>query len=939
MPFSDYWPGDGREKSDTQKFWFQLLHDVLGVHDPLQFIDFEKTVDLEHKSYIDAFIPLTGTIIEQKSSDIDLSKPIPQSDGSSLTPFQQAKRYRDGLPASQQGRFIIVSNFREIHIHDMETPKAPPRIIPVHDIEREKNNLAVIITREMTLSREERISIQAGLLAEKLRDELLKRYKSVNDSSRRSLNIFCVRIVFLLYAEDSGLFRKSQFHDYLKARSSMARLALSELFRVLNTKKNERDPYLEADIDAFPYVNGGLFSDGNIEIPNIEGEPLRIILEDMSEGFDWSEINPTIFGAIFESILSDRKNKGKSRNDRKIGGMHYTTTQNIHKAIDFLFMNGLKSELKDAGRNPAKLKALLKKLTALKFFDPACGSGNFLTETYMSLCRIEHEIIRILEPEQQGTFTFLQVSIEQFYGIEINPFAAAVARTALWIAEAQMFLKANPGANPGDALFPLSTSANILEANALRTSWPDFLPPSENTYIIGNPPFIGYSSQNADQKRDMLSVYVNESGIPYTTAGKTDYVAAWYYKASQYMAGTKAKAAFVSTNSICQGEQVAYVWEPLLDLFGIHIDFAHTAFIWESESLEEAHVHIVVIGFSVHDEGKARLLIYPDGSTKTVSNISPYLVEGRNIFVRSATKSLTPNVPAMMGGNRPADGGHLLLTPEERAELLEKCPKAERWIKRYMMGREFIHNEERYCLWLVDATPHDLASMPPVMERIRMCKEARLAGAPDRQKLANTSWLFRDTLNPKRYLAIPYTSSERRLYIPMGFLDDSVVPGDGLRIIPDADLYTFGVLTSRVHMAWMRRVAGRLEVDYRYSAQVVYNPFPWPDPSRLPLSMGGERQQVPNDEGGFREIITQTARGILEARALSPESTYAELYNDLVMPPALRAAHERNDEAVCRAYGFDAGMGEDEIAGALMEMYEGIAGSGAKLKVRKRSKV
>ena len=903
MSFFNDWHGKGNEISDTQSFWTQLLQ-LLGVHEPFRFITFQKKVELKNTSWIDAYISSTKILIEQKSQDIDLDKPAKQSDGSTLTPFEQAKRYYDWLKASERGRYIITCNFRELHIHDMEAPKAPPTIITLADIENKKHLLSFMVNEYMTMPHDEKLSNDAGDIVKAFRDELRKSYLRYTPDTVKSLNLFCVRIVFLLYADKSRILGNADFRKYLETRKPMARDAILKLFQVLATEPQDRDPYLDDDLAAFPYINGGLFEAKDIDIPRIDGETLRLLLK--LAAFDWQEINPTIFGAIFEYILSDRK--AQKKDDRTTWGMHYTRRHIIHKAIDPLFMDDLNREFHAACESPAKsanLQALRQKLASLRFLDPACGSGNFLTETYLSLCELERKIITELHAEKSYS-----VSLSQFFGIEINDFAVNVARVAMWIAQIQAVLDLS-GSKPGKPLLPLSDSANIREANALQISWREVLPDTENVFIISNPPFIGYSAQNNDQKKDMNRIYIGSDGKSTSTAGKIDYVAAWYYLAGLYMQGTTNKAAFVSSNSIVQGEQVGYVWEPLLEVVGIHIDFAVPSFLWDSDvkDAEEASVFVVVVGFSVHDDGGPRRIIYADG-VKYGANISPYLVIGRNVIVHSVVKALTDGVPAIRDGCRPTDGGHLLLTPEERAEILRKCPQAERWIRRYMGGYEFLHDVPRYCLWLVDATPKDLAGMPPVMERIKLCREDRLKGIDaGRRKLANTAWLFRETELPKKYLAIPITSSENRKYIPMGFLDDSVIPGGGgLLIIPDADLYTFGVLTSSVHMAWTRRVCGRLTMRYRYSARVVYNPFPWPLV----------------DEAG-RSRIGSTAQGILSARELNPESSYAELYNDLLMPPALRAAHEENDRAVMEAYGFREGMSEDEVVNELLERYEVLA--------------
>ena len=766
------------------------------------------------------------------------------------------------------------------------------------------------------------LSVRAGELVGKLYDALLERYINPDDkASQRSLNIFCVRVVFLLYAEDAGLFEKGQFHDYLKGRQNVVRDALRKLFEILDQKPESRDPYLESDLEEFPYVNGGLFAEKDIELPQLDGEPLRIILEDMSEGFDWSGISPTIFGAVFEDTLHYRT--------RHSGGMHYTSIENIHKVIDPLFLDGLNAEADAIISAPAsrsrtqKLRALQRKLAGLKFLDPACGSGNFLTESYLSLRRLENRIIKALA---ESSYTpprdesLIKVSISQFYGIEINDFAVAVARTALWIAETQMW---NETQRMNEAqrlipflgdLLPLKTYNHIIEDNALRMDWKALVPQDGTLYIMGNPPFLGYSVQTKEQKQDMFSVFVDEAGKPYSTAGKIDYVAGWYFKASEMVQDKRVRAAFVSTNSITQGEQVTYIFKMLNERFGIEIDFAHQTFVWNSEATDQAHVHVVVIGFdTIKEEGRLRRLYTSEG-LKLVENINFYLVaapdrvagraQGGYDFAESTTKALSKQAPAIMGGNRPADGGHLIIEAEDYENFIKREPGAKSYIKRYMMGREFINNLPRYCLWLVGISPKELRSMPLVMERVKACREDRLKGAADRRKLADTPHLFRETLNPKRYIAIPVVSSEEREYIPMGWLDDSVIPGNKLFIIPEATLYDFGVLTSRVHMAWMRRVGGRLEMRYSYSKNIVYNTFAWPSPT--------EEQ---------RKRIESTAQGILDARAQYPECSLADMYDDTAMPLDLRNAHRENDAAVCCAYGWAEDISEEEIVQRLFVLY------------------
>ncbi len=894
--FSERWQNITNEKSYTQKFWLSLIRDVLGHDYPEQYIQFEKKIKLSHVSYIDAYIPSTGIIIEQKSPDVNLDVPAKQSDGETATPFEQAKRYYDWLPLSMKGRYIIVSNFREFRIHDMEDPHAEPNVIMLEDIEAQKNNLAFLVKPDRDYRHEEELSMQAGELADKLYRELLKRYINPKDeTSMKNLNVFCVRIVFLLYAEDSGLLKKFQFHDYLKARTRTARQSLIELFRVLDQQKENRDPYLDDDLKAFPYINGGLFHDTDIVIPQLDGEPIRIILEDMSEGFDWSKISPTIFGSIFENILRHSK-------DRHSGGIHYTSVQNIHRVIKPLFLDELNQELEEIitsqsdGRKK-KLEIFREKLTKLKFFDPACGSGNFLTETYLSLCRLEHRVIKEL-----GLIPFLSVSIEQFYGLEIHDFAVDVARTALWISQIQMFREVNPNDKPDEKLLPLKTKAHIEKCNALLEDWNVHVKPDEYLYIISNPPFLGYSGQTKEQKDEIAKVL----GEDFDKAGKLDYVAGWYYKAEKLMRGNASKAAFVSTSSICQGEQACYMWKPLLGKYGMHIDFAHQEFKWYSEAKEQAQVHVIVVGVSHADKAGTMRCIYDSEGVSYVRNINAYLIGGPNVYAEARDECVSELAPAMILGGIPRDGGNLIMTREEYEELTDSYPFAKVLIRPFMGGRDFIQRVPRYCLWLVDVNPGIIKKCPPVMERIKAVREFRLQSTrAATQKKAETPALFAEIRDCKtNYVAIPRTSSGTRKYIPIDWLNSEVIPGDSLHTVENAGLYHFGVLTSRIHMGWMRRVCGRLKNDYRYSNTIVYNCFAWPSPT--------PKQKAQ---------IESTAQEILDARAKYPDTSFADLYNDMIMPLELKRAHERNDEAVCAAYGWRKNIAEEDIVMNLFRLY------------------
>ena len=915
--FAAYWKDKGYEKGESQPFWLSLLRDVYGVEHPEQFIQFEEQVHLDHTSFIDGTIPATHVLIEQKGLGKDLNKPIKQSDGALLTPFEQAKRYILELPVSQHPRWVVTCNFSTFYVYDMERPRGEPEIVELANLEKEYYRLQFLVDAgNEHLKLEMEVSIAAGEIVGLLYDAFYKKYANPEaEHSLKSLNKLCVRLVFCLYAEDAGIFgHHGMFHDYLAAFNTRElRKALIDLFRVLDTKPQDRDPYLKddnPDLAAFPYVNGGLFSDEDIEIPPFTDEIRDLLLVKASENFNWSEISPTIFGAVFESTLNPET--------RRSGGMHYTSIENIHKVIDPLFLNELKGELDEIcaisveRTKNTKLRVFQRKLASLMFLDPACGSGNFLTETYLSLRRLENKILVELSHGQVTMYSAsenpIQVSISQFYGIEINDFAVTVAKTALWIAESQMMKETEKILLVPLEFLPLKTNAYIVEGNALRVDWDSVVPKSKLNYIMGNPPFIGYSLQSKEQKRDILAIYVDENGKPYKAAGKIDYVAGWYYKASSLMQNTAIRAAFVSTNSITQGEQVNGVWEPLYKQFKVHIDFAYQTFQWDSEANAKAHVHCVIVGFSCATNSALRKL-YVDGHMREVSNINAYLTAAPDVFLSNRSTPLC-NVPAMITGNRPADGGHLIIEDSNYDDFIMKDPLAKSYIKRLVGSTEFINNKKRWCLWLVDVSPAELNKMPMVLERIKACKEDR-ENSPDagRRKLAETPALFRELNNPDSFILVPKVSSEKRRYIPMGFLDGSTISTDLNFIIPNAKLYHFGILTSNVHMAWMRAVCGRLKSDYRYSKDVVYNNFPWPTLS--------ETQQAK---------IEKTAQEILDVRALYPNSSFSDLYNELTMPPKLRKAHQDNDRAVMDAYGFTKGTAartsESACVAELMKLYQ-----------------
>ena len=1001
--FADRWHGKGYEKGESQLFWIDLLQHVYNVENITDFIIFEDKVHLDHTSFIDAWIPSTHVMIEQKSCGKNLRRPIKQSDSSFLTPFQQAKRYSSELPYSSRPRWIVTCNFQEFLIYDMEKPQGEPEQILLEDLPDKFEYMQFLVNPEKNkIDIEAEVSLKAGELVGKLYDAILKQYKNPESAETlKSLNILCVRLVFLLYAEDAGIFpEKDMFGRYLaKSHPDEAREKILNLFEILNTKPENRDPYLSDDLAAFPYVNGGLFAGREIEIPRFNAEIFDILVNKASAGFDWSEISPTIFGAVFESTLNPET--------RRKGGMHYTSVENIHKVIDPLFLDDLRAEFSQivepfsetahkpqntifaketfretSLRKRKKLEQFQNKIASLKFLDPACGSGNFLTETYISLRRLENEILKIIHGTQQFVgrgASPIKVKISQFYGIEINDFAVTVAKTALWIAESQMMKETEEIVDEDLDFLPLSTSATIVEGNALRMDW-RYLQEEENIptitakrtnliypaevhereekyeainlitdeinigkpkqkktenhydYIMGNPPFVGYSYQSKEQKNDIFAACCNKNGVVYKGVGKIDYVAGWYFKTAGIIQGTDTKAAFVSTNSITQGEQVTALWKPLFGDYNIKIDFAWRTFRWANETSDKknmAAVHCVIIGFSATESSEPKIIFLNELEKIEAKNINGYLLDAPSIWVGSRPKSLC-DVPVMLNGGKPAEGGNLILTEEEKNVLLTKNPLAEKFLRPYMMGKDFIDRKTRWCLWLVGANPSDLRKCPEILKRIEAVRKSRLESRKmATQKKAETPTLFdevRECITD--YVAIPKVSSEQRRYIPIEYLSKDVIAGDKLFMIPQATLYHFGVLTSSVHMVWMRAVCGRLKSDYSYSNTIVYNNFPWPDAAAsyrdfdTPHRNSGISKCRNIDKKEAAARIEKAAQHILDIRAKYPDSSLADLYDETTMPPDLRKAHKENDKAVLAAYGFSPKMSEAEIVAELFKMYE-----------------
>ena len=968
--FAERWKGKGYERGQSQLFWADLLTNVFGVENLLEFLRYEEQVEsmVDSTNFIDVHIPSTKVLIEQKSINIDLRKPVKKGDGF-ITPFLQAKLYIVNMPQNQHPKWVVTCNFKSFLVYDMNQPNKEPEEILLEDLGTEYYRLKFLVDAQSEhISKEMEVSMQAGEIVGRIYEALLKQYDDNSPEALRWLNILCVRIVFCLYAEDAGVFARDQFHDYLVSYDTRdMRNALIRLFEVLNTPTEKRSRYLMDDLKAFPYTNGGLFEE-EIEIPQFTDDLRQVLLSNASLDFDWSKISPTIFGAVFESTLNPET--------RRSGGMHYTSIENIHKVIDPLFLNDLRQEYdtileeKVERTRQRKLDEFQMKLASLTFLDPACGSGNFLTETYLSLRRLENDVIRAKYHGQtmMGAFVNpIKVSIQQFYGIEINDFAVTVATTALWISEAQMLAETERIVQQEIDFLPLKPYHNIREGNALRMDWdvievPSNIPtiyannvhlivepepmvasepvveynevnvvtkrfdgnatPDTNRYqvhydyIIGNPPFVGFTFMTDEQREDVARMYPGIKNI--------DYVSCWFKKACDVMRMTDTECAFVATNSITQGETVGRMWERL----DVTINYAWTTFQWDNEATQKAHVHCVIIGFSHHE--RQHKYLYSDRDAMECRHINAYLLDAPDVIVSSRTKPLC-DVPPMIYGNKPADGGHLIFTKEERDEFLRREPKAKRWMHTLIGGTELINNKPnlndklRYTLWLEGVSPAELRNMPAVMERIAACKSAREnSPAAAIRKFAAAPHLYAQRTQPnilklndngepvweeqERFnLLVPRVSSEKRKYVPMDYVARDIVTNDQVQIIPDASLYHFGVLTSKVHMAWMRAVCGRLEMRYRYSKDVVYNNFPWPEPT--------EEQ---------RDRIAQTAQAILDARALYPDSSLADLYDELTMPADLRKAHQNNDRAVMQAYGFPlkSSFTESQCVAELFKLYK-----------------
>jgi len=911
--FSKRWANEpGKEKQQAAPFWLELASDVLGIKRPTQSIFFEE--ETNYHGFIDAKIPDAKTFIEQKSRGVDLDKKELRQ-GQMVTPFEQARNYANAQKNSDRPEWIIVSNFDVIRIYnlDIDFPEENYISFKVDDL---ADNLQFLdFIADPTAKRrqfERKVSWEAGELIGKLYALLLKQFSDPESGdAKHSLNVLAVRLVFCLYAEDAEIFPKNSFHDYLVGKDpGSVRRALQILFRHLNTPTELQDKYDE-ELMKFPYVNGGLFAD-EVEIPSFTQEIVDLLVDEVSGGTDWSCISPTIFGGVFESTLNPEI--------RRKGGMHYTSPENIHRVIDPLFLDALEQELDEIVGLPDKTrkeanvreKALVQfqdKLASLCFFDPACGSGNFLTETFMCLRRLENVVLTHLAGGQSSwgfedvAESPIRVSLNQFHGIEINDFACAVAETALWIAELQANQETEMIVVRSIEDLPFRDKANIVKANALRTPWEEVLDPAECNYIIGNPPFTG--KMTPELKADRALWFGKE-------AGRVDFVACWFLAAAKYMKGTKIETALVATNSICQGTQVEPIWTRLFNA-GIHINFAHRSFLWTTEGRKGASVVVVIISFSYVERETKTLWDYTGREVSQVEarHINQYLIDHADMSVKSRGKPLD-KVPELVNGTKPA-GAPLTLTITEYQEIVRKYPQASQYCRKYLGAQELTNATHRYILWLTEGDLPDVAGIPPIVERLKRTSEQRADSSQEvTYALRNEPWKMFYVGDPAGapFLVIPCTTSGNRRYFPMGFITDDTLPSNSVFFWSNAGLYEFGIMTSRVHNTWLDVIGGKLKSDFRYSNQMVYNTFIWPKAS-----------------SAQREVITQLAEGLLEAREAAfggGKRTLNEVYkpgNEWAYP-ALFAAHRDLDEAVERLYGLEPGCGEPSIITRLYALYE-----------------
>jgi hypothetical protein len=950
IQFAHNWAGTRSEAAEKQTFWNEFF-DVFGIQRRLvaSFEEPVKRISGQY-GYIDLFWKAT-LLVEHKSFGQDLGKAQSQA-------FQYLQDLLNEGRAKDAPRYVIVSDFARIALHDLEPEEqedlplfAGRRVhtleFPLAEFHKHIHAFAFIPGyKQHRFADQDPINLEATEIMGHLHDTLEK-----EGYTGHQLERFLVRVLFCLFAEDTGLFERDAFQLYLENRTapdgSDLGQHLTHLFRVLDTPEDKRQKNLDETLGAFPYVNGELFREHDLDIPDFNRDMRNALLA--CTRFDWSAISPAIFGSLFQAIMEPRER-------RQIGG-HYTSERDILKVIRSLFLDDLRAEFERIRKNKAELRRFHERLAGLRFLDPACGCGNFLVITYREMRLLELEILQILYGAQReltlDVNKLSQVDVDQFYGIEIAEWPARIAEVALWLMDHQMNIRLSEAFGQLYRRLPLKKSPHIHQANALRVDWKEVLPPDQCSYVLGNPPFIGQSFQTPEQKADqhLVLAHIQARGV-------LDYVCNWYVKAAEFIQGTKVVVSFVSTNSITQGEQAGILWTELLGRYHLKIHFGHRTFAWESEARGKAHVHVVIIGLAAFDTGNKRIYDYESGSEHAsvgvVKNISPYLVEGPDRAVNNRTLPLC-DVPKMSWGNKPTDGGHLLLSPEERAQFLKEEPEARKFIRPYMGGHDFINGEQRYCLWLVSAGPDELRKLPKIRGRVELVREFRAnSKAESTRKYAQLPTLFRQIAQPDSdYLAVPEVSSENRPYIPIAFVPQEVICSNTVQFIPSATLYHFGVLTSAIHMAWVRQVCGRLESRYRYSNSLVYNNYPWPasatakqkqaveaaaqkvldvraqflapvgQTSGLPVK-GASSSQSQNAHAGTGSDATPPVAALTGRPEARPTKTasLADLYDPLSMPPALVKAHAELDRAVDLCYRPQPFTSERQRVEYLFGLYE-----------------
>jgi len=893
--FASKWQAEFDEDAEAKSFWEDFFR-VFGK-ERKEIAHFEYYVRRKfygRPGFIDLFWPGT-LLVEHKSRGKSLD-----------AAFEQAVGYFDNLKDDEKPRYVLVSDFARMRLYDQQEGTQQEFSLaefPAH------THLFDFVSGYASpkITDNGPVNIEAALLLGNLHDVLYK-----NMYRGHTLRQYMVRVLFCLFADYTGIFDRGRFYycldKYTKDDGSDVGSFLNLIFETLDTPETERQTTLEPDIAALPFVNGDLFRE-TLRAPVFKREGREALLTCCR--FDWSQISPAIFGSLFQSVMD--------KDERRSLGAHYTDEANILKVIDDLFMNDLRAEYEQARKTTATLTHFHDKLTTLKFLDPACGCGNFLIVAYRELRLLEIEVIKdlnrysgLLKPDSilSGAVTFPDLSrlnVHQFYGIEIGEFAVRVAEVALWMTDHQMNMALNAAMGGFCRRLPLRVSPHITHGNALELDWASLVPPHELSYIMGNPPFVGSKMMTKQQRAELTSVFPASDEV-----GVLDYVSAWYIKAAQYIQGTRIGCAFVSTNSISQGEQVAILWQPLLEL-GVRINFAHQTFRWTNEAPGKAAVYCCIIGFALWDKPQKYIYHYETPKTETperhkAHNINPYLQDAPTLLITKRQSPLCPGIPAMSFGNMPLDGNHLLLTPAEKEALERHEPEAAKYIRPLISAKEYINGEERWCLWLADAQPADLRKLPLVYQRIEAVRKWRLdpERAPSTHKFAQTPHLFRDRRTPTSFIVIPRVSSEMREYIPMGFFNSNSIAGDTCMIVPHGTRYHFGILTSAMHMAWMRAVCGRLENRYRYSKFIVYNNFPWP--------VAPKPKQV--------AAVEAAAQAVLDARAAHPGNTLADLYDPAVMPLDLRKAHSALDKAVDRAYRPEPFANEAARLSLLFELYK-----------------